>query len=94
MTTMARLPCKQSSSPSQQPRVNNFGNSRNPYWDMQQARHPAPPYVRNHHRHTDHTGENQTNALRIASRIDASGTVDVCVFEKEAINLCAYFESF
>lgn len=22
-----------------------------------QTRHPAPPYVRNHHRHTDHTGE-------------------------------------
>ncbi|XP_054004937.1 uncharacterized protein LOC128890464 isoform X2 [Hylaeus anthracinus] len=53
MTAMARLPCKQT-SPSQQPRVNNFGNSRNPYWDMQ-PRHPAPPYVRNHHRHIDHT---------------------------------------
>lgn len=50
---MARLPCKQS-SPSQQQRVNNFGNSRNTYWDMQ-ARHPTPPYVRNHHRHVDHT---------------------------------------
>ncbi|EFN84762.1 hypothetical protein EAI_05875 [Harpegnathos saltator] len=58
MTAMARLPCKQS-SPSQQPRVNNFGNSRNPYWDMQ-ARHPAPPYVRNHHRHTDHTGKRKS----------------------------------
>ncbi|KAM0724872.1 Protein FAM110B [Formica fusca] len=60
MTAMARLPCKQSSSPSQQPRVNNFGNSRNPYWEMQQARHPAPPYVRNHHRHTDHTGKRKS----------------------------------
>jgi len=64
---MARLPCKQSSSPSQQTRVNNFGNTRNPYWDMQQARHPAPPYVRNHHRHTDHTGESLGE--RIANRI-------------------------
>ncbi|KYQ49868.1 hypothetical protein ALC60_11043 [Trachymyrmex zeteki] len=56
-TAMARLPCKQSSSPSQQTRVNNFGSSRNPYWDMQQIRHPAPSYVRNHHRHTDYTGK-------------------------------------
>lgn len=55
MTAMARLPCKQT-SPSQQPRVNNFGNSRNCYWNMQ-TRHPAPPYVRNHQRQTDHTGE-------------------------------------
>lgn len=54
MTAMARLPCKQS-SPSQQQRANNFGNSRNSYWDIQ-ARHPTPPYVRNHHRHVDHTG--------------------------------------
>ncbi|KOC62417.1 Protein FAM110B [Habropoda laboriosa] len=52
MTAMARLPCKQTSS-SQQPRVNNFGNS---YWNMQ-TRHPAPPYVRNHQRHTDHTAD-------------------------------------
>lgn len=52
---MARLPCKQT-SPSQQPRANNFGNSRNCYWNMQ-TRHPAPPYVRNHQRQTDHTGE-------------------------------------
>ncbi|XP_034189886.1 uncharacterized protein LOC117608609 isoform X4 [Osmia lignaria lignaria] len=58
MTTMARLPCKQT-SPSQQPRFNNFGNSRNPYWEMQ-TRHPAPPYVRNHHRHTDHTGKRKS----------------------------------
>ncbi|TGZ38074.1 uncharacterized protein [Temnothorax longispinosus] len=56
---MARLPCKQSSSPSQQTRM-NFGNPRNPYWDMQQARHPAPPYVRNHHRHIDHTGKRKS----------------------------------
>ncbi|XP_033339389.1 uncharacterized protein LOC117227943 isoform X1 [Megalopta genalis] len=58
MTAMARLPCKQT-SPSQQPRVNNFGNSRNTYWDMQ-PRHPAPPYVRNHHRHIDHTGKRKS----------------------------------
>ncbi|KAG7204466.1 hypothetical protein KM043_004899 [Ampulex compressa] len=58
MTAMARLPCKQT-SPSQQPRVNNFENSRNSYWDMQ-SRHPAPPYVRNHHRHTDHTGKRKS----------------------------------
>ncbi|XP_043487959.1 uncharacterized protein LOC122514897 isoform X2 [Polistes fuscatus] len=58
MTAMARLPCKQS-SPSQQQRVNNFGNSRNTYWDMQ-ARHPTPPYVRNHHRHVDHTGKRKS----------------------------------
>ncbi|XP_076288547.1 uncharacterized protein LOC143213009 isoform X2 [Lasioglossum baleicum] len=58
MTAMARLPCKQT-SPSQQPRVNNFGNSRNTYWDMQ-PRHPAPPYVRNHHRHVDHTGKRKS----------------------------------
>ncbi|XP_031770839.1 uncharacterized protein LOC100865762 isoform X5 [Apis florea] len=55
MTAMARLPCKQT-SPSQQPRVNNFGNSRNCYWNMQ-TRHPAPPYVRNHQRQTDHTAD-------------------------------------
>ncbi|CAK9800089.1 Protein FAM110B [Anthophora quadrimaculata] len=55
MTAMARLPCKQTSS-SQQPRVNNFGNS---YWNMQ-TRHPAPPYVRNHQRHTDHTGKRKS----------------------------------
>lgn len=55
MTAMARLPCKQSSPP----RVNNFGNNRNSYWDMQ-ARHPAPLYVRNHHRHTDHTGKRKS----------------------------------
>ncbi|EGI60791.1 hypothetical protein G5I_10989 [Acromyrmex echinatior] len=54
-TAMARLPCKQSSSPSQQTRMNNFGSSRNPYWDMQQIRHSAPSYVRSHHRHTDYT---------------------------------------
>ncbi|KAF7379347.1 hypothetical protein HZH66_014718 [Vespula vulgaris] len=58
MTAMARLPCKQS-SPSQQQRVNNFGNSRNSYWDIQ-ARHPTPPYVRNHHRHIDHTGKRKS----------------------------------
>ncbi|XP_017766266.1 PREDICTED: uncharacterized protein LOC108555224 isoform X3 [Eufriesea mexicana] len=58
MTAMARLPCKQT-SPSQQPRVNNFGNSRNAYWNMQ-PRHPAPPYVRNHQRHTDHTGKRKS----------------------------------
>ncbi|XP_060814756.1 uncharacterized protein LOC132906504 isoform X2 [Bombus pascuorum] len=58
MTAMARLPCKQT-SPSQQPRVNNFGNSRNSYWNMQ-TRHPAPPYVRNHQRHTDHTGKRKS----------------------------------
>ncbi|XP_015600742.1 uncharacterized protein LOC107270328 isoform X2 [Cephus cinctus] len=57
MTAMARLPCKQT-SPSQQPRVNNFGNRG--YWDMQ-ARHPAPPYVRNHHRHhVDQTGKRKS----------------------------------
>ncbi|XP_031847390.1 uncharacterized protein LOC116433442 [Nomia melanderi] len=58
MTAMARLPCKQT-SPSQQQRVNNFGNSRNTYWDMQ-PRNPAPPYVRNHHRHVDHTGKRKS----------------------------------
>ncbi|XP_043263510.1 uncharacterized protein LOC122403823 isoform X2 [Colletes gigas] len=58
MTAMARLPCKQT-SPSQQPRVNNFGNSQNAYWEMQ-PRHPAPPYVRNHHRHIDHTGKRKS----------------------------------
>lgn len=66
---MARLPCKQSSSPSQQTRVNNFGNSRNLYWDMQQARHPAPSYVRNHHRHTDYTGESSRCIANVANRI-------------------------
>jgi len=69
---MARLPCKLSSTPSQQSRVNNFGNNRNPYWDMQQTRHPAPPYVRNHHRHTDHTGEKERESIpanHIANRI-------------------------
>ncbi|XP_012272944.1 uncharacterized protein LOC105695704 [Orussus abietinus] len=58
MTAMARLPCKQT-SPSQQPRVNNFGNKG--YWEMQ-ARQPAPPYVRNHQRshHADHAGKRKS----------------------------------
>ncbi|KAK1118826.1 hypothetical protein K0M31_014600 [Melipona bicolor] len=67
MTAMARLPCKQT-SPSQQPRVNNFGNSRNTYWNMQ-TRHPAPPYVRNHQRHTDHTVlEVERESVHLAAR--------------------------
>lgn len=82
-TAMARLPCKQSSSPSQQTRVNNFGNSRNPYWDMQQARHPAPPYVRNHYRHTDYTGESPCESHRESMRQGASIDARTCVEGEE-----------
>ncbi|XP_033226234.1 uncharacterized protein LOC117178839 isoform X2 [Belonocnema kinseyi] len=57
MTAMARLPCKQT-SPSQQPRVNNFSNNRG-YWDMQ-PQQPAPPYVRNNNRHHDYAGKRKS----------------------------------
>lgn len=101
---MARLPCKQSSSPSQQTRVNNFGNSRNPYWDMQQARHPAPPYVRNHYRHIDYTGESPCESHRESMRQGIAIDARACSLEgdeeeedekkREGGNLSrAFFES-
>ncbi|XP_043473156.1 uncharacterized protein LOC122505534 isoform X1 [Leptopilina heterotoma] len=57
MTAMARLPCKQT-SPSQQPKLNNFNNNRG-YWDMQ-PQQAAPPYVRNHHRQHDYSGKRKS----------------------------------
>ncbi|XP_008217609.1 uncharacterized protein LOC100118423 isoform X1 [Nasonia vitripennis] len=71
MTAMARLPCKQTTLPSQQTRyapappitVNpSFAQSRG-YWEMQQPvqTHPQPPFVRNHHRHhADHVGKRKS----------------------------------
>lgn len=63
MSTMARLPYKQT-SPTQQPPpppppsrvVDNFdgapirGGGGGGYWDMQPRHHPALPYIRNNQR--------------------------------------------
>ncbi|XP_011501047.1 PREDICTED: uncharacterized protein LOC105364736 [Ceratosolen solmsi marchali] len=72
MTAMTRLSYKQT-SPSQQSRYSSSSGTSSPsfaqsrgYWEMQQSlSHPAPPYVRSHHRlHVDH-GSKRKSAVEL-----------------------------